>query len=523
MHKVLLVDDELFVRKGLMNLIDWKSLGYEICGEAESGQEALDIMEQVSPDLVITDIRMPVLDGLDLIRTVTTEWRKVPVFIIISGYHDFKYAQQALRYNVHDYLLKPIDEVELENTLKKLVGTISAKKLTGLTGNKLAAGSVLESLIKGDFREEDAGQYAAALHMEEESRYAYVLAEIHPKGMDGAQTDWSVKEVAAALQEIVDRTDCEIPSYEHDPGLYGLLLDTKRLAKGDSKLEAIYRSVHAALSRAKDAPVTLYVGKTVELLHDVKESYRSASKALSYKYAEDGAAVIDIGRMQETPLYYFDIEPAMYTKLFEHIEENDKEAYLSVIDNLFAEFKEKRFASNAVSNTITRCVIGVIKIIRDMESDEKGLESLPGIMEWQNRHVRLQELKQLFTHFIYEASAYIAELRREQSKGGIEKIKKYIETNYNENISLKSIAAKFFMNPVYLGQLFRKTYGVYFNDFLLGLRVQEAKKLLRVTDLRMYEVAERVGFQSADYFVTQFEKLEKLTPTEYRNKLINKL
>ncbi|MNE88960.1 Bifunctional transcriptional activator/DNA repair enzyme AdaA [compost metagenome] len=101
-------------------------------------------------------------------------------------------------------------------------------------------------------------------------------------------------------------------------------------------------------------------------------------------------------------------------------------------------------------------------------------------------------------------------------------MKKYIDTHYKENIYLKGIAAEFHMNPVYLGQLFRKSYGIYFNEYLLSLRIEEAKRLLRQTKKRMYEIAELVGFQNADYFATQFEKLENMTPTDYRNMRIEK-
>lgn len=127
MYKVLLVDDEIFVRKGLRNLMDWESLGYEICDEAGNGQEALEKIRRLEPDLVIADIRMPILDGLELIRRVTEEEAYRPSFIIVSGYHDFQYAQRALRYGVHDYILKPIDETELETTLKALSGTLGLK------------------------------------------------------------------------------------------------------------------------------------------------------------------------------------------------------------------------------------------------------------------------------------------------------------------------------------------------------------------------------------------------------------
>lgn len=140
-------------------------------------------------------------------------------------------------------------------------------------------------------------------------------------------------------------------------------------------------------------------------------------------------------------------------------------------------------------------------------------------MNWQDMNLSLGELQRLFTAFAEESGRYIGVLRKDCQQGGIQHIRAYIEQHAAENISLKSIAARFYMNPVYLGQLFRKTYGVYFNEFLLKLRVQEAKRLLRQTDLRIYEIAERVGFGSSDYFVTQFEKMAHATPSEYRNSL----
>src|SRR5690606_25453685 len=112
LHSVVLVDDEVYTRKGLIKLIDWESCGFRITGEADNGEDALELIRTTNPDLVITDIRMPVLDGLGLIQQLIEEDEEPPVFVIISGYDDFSYAQQAVRYGVHDFILKPIDEVE---------------------------------------------------------------------------------------------------------------------------------------------------------------------------------------------------------------------------------------------------------------------------------------------------------------------------------------------------------------------------------------------------------------------------
>ncbi|KQN96224.1 response regulator transcription factor [Paenibacillus sp. Leaf72] len=556
MYKVLLVDDEMFVRRGLMNLMDWEALGYKICGEAENGMDALEQMKRLNPDVVMADIRMPMLDGLELIRAASEKEQECPAFIIVSGVHDFHYAQQALRYGVHDYILKPIDEGELTATLKKLTGTLALKRIASLTGDKLAADSIFETLIKGSFKEEDMKTLCSALELEEVGTYVYVLAELHtgtaPKATEAASetaiesrvhmagtTDTTPKAFTAACQAAIrhiqfsqsnqsnQSTDKKhespaIFTYEQQTGLYGCLLHMNSLLADDSDGHYIFRLLHSTLENQLGHPVTLYVGNPVERLQHIKESYRGANEAMAYKFAEADQVIVHASRVQGTPLYYFDMEAALYSRVIEKVEENKPEQYAADIDLLFQAFREKRFAPDAVSNAMVRFLIGIINIIRKMNGDEKQLKQLPAMMNWQQQGTRLCDLKQLFLAFTNEAAAYIALLRSDQSKGGIEKVKKYIEAHYNENISLKGLAGKFYMNSVYLGQLFRKTYGVYFNEYLLSIRVREAKKLLRQTDMRMYEVAEMVGFQNSDYFVTQFEKLEKVTPTDYRNGLFDK-
>jgi two-component system response regulator YesN len=167
-------------------------------------------------------------------------------------------------------------------------------------------------------------------------------------------------------------------------------------------------------------------------------------------------------------------------------------------------------------------MIAIINIIRQLEGNEKDLQWLDELLNWQMKYRNLKQLRHVLLQFIEEAAKYIAEKRGEKNEGSIEKVKKYIDSHYKENIYLKGIAAEFHMNPVYLGQLFRKNYGVYFNEYVLSLRIEDAKRLLRQTKKRMYEIADLVGFQNADYFAAQFEKLENMTPTDYRNKMIGK-
>ncbi|WP_141503128.1 response regulator transcription factor [Paenibacillus luteus] len=362
MHSVIIVDDELFFRKGLVGMIDWEGNGYQVIGEAANGEDALVMIRDKKPDLVITDIQMPVLDGLALIQAAEEE-KLDTEFVIISGHTDFRYAQQAVRFGVLDYVLKPIDEADLVNALVKLHDKLEKK--------------------------------------------------IQPQAR-------------------------------------------KRMLMSQKQIETFLR----------------------------------------------GESTLD---------------DDLSCKLVEAVEENDAYHIRLVVDRIFSEFSEKRFSPEEIQTGIVQCVLMICKSIRSMEGDETELTSFESLINWYHHNVTLDEIKRLFNEFLFEAGDLINRLYRTYGKGRIHKIKTYIDQNYSKNISLRIIAGQFYFNPAYLGQLFKKNYGMYFNQYLQQLRITEAKKLLRMKDLRIYEVAERVGFNNSDYFVTQFDKLERMSPSEYRN------
>ncbi|MGF7031489.1 two-component system response regulator YesN [Paenibacillus mucilaginosus] len=518
MFKVLLVDDEVFVRKGLQKLIRWEQFKFTLVGEAKNGGDALAMINTLEPDLIITDIMMPVLDGLGLIRSVKEAGRVDPEFIIISGYNDFKYAQQAIRFGVQDYILKPIDVNELAVTLKKLAEKIRRKRMITLTGRNFSVASTLEALLKENLQEEDAEWYAEVLGMEGVSGYLYAYAEVHAApGLP--QVGLKVFEDMLCSCE---KAGIRIPVLEQRPGLFGMLLSTDLLHCWGRDLSQALEAIRVEISTLSHRDVTLFAGDTVKCITHIKQSYLSANEALKHKFAECHNEVILYDQVKDKPHYSFALDPSICDPLMIELEENNKVACKAMIESLFQTFHEQRFTPPAVVSTLSRFSNRVMGVMKQMKGNDEGQRRLLETMEGEYHTWSLQQLKEHFTHMVSDAAENIAELRRERMKGDIEKIKKYIDSHYKDNINLKSIAAHFYMNSVYLGQLFRKTYGVYFNDYLLELRVKEAKVLLRQTDLRMYEIAARVGIQNANYFVTQFEKLEKCSPMEYRNKLVKK-
>ncbi|MNO12471.1 putative response regulatory protein [compost metagenome] len=517
MFKVLLVDDEVFVRKGLLELIQWKRLKFTIVGEANNGAEALDMIRLLQPDLVITDIRMPILDGLGLIRSVKEPAGLDLIFIIISGFHDFKYAQQALRYGVHDYILKPIDEEEMTATLKKLAYAMGRKRIAARTNEDHTTSTIMESLVQGNLSWEGAEPYAAALGLEGVNGFLYAVTEMYAGPQDKQVT---LKQFQEALHSF-EEGGADIPVLEQQPGKFGMLLCTSRMQAGPGGLMHNLEQLRATLAEWLDTRLSLYAGDPVDTLVQFHRSYSEANEAARHKYAEN-SGVIMYSRIKDKSLYVFDMSPVLVSKLIQQLEEGSRDDYEQTVSSMFQIFHEQRFTPQAVDGSISRCITGIMGVIKEMDGSDEEIQRFKELAERGHGNWSLQMLKEHFMLAMQEAEEYIRQLRKEHCLGGIKPIKRYIDSHYQENISLKSIATEFYMNAVYLGRLFRKTYGIYFNDYLLGLRIREAKRLLRQSDLRMYEIAGRVGFQNADYFVTQFEKLEQVSPTEYRNMLIEK-
>lgn len=524
-NKVMLVEDEIYARQGLRNLIDWRGLGFEVSEEADNGEEALGLIKGKKPDLVITDIRMPVLDGLGLIRTVRESGNQDTKFIIISGYGDFKYAQQAIKFGVQDFILKPIDETELTDTLAHLADRIKQDRLMKEQRDGYAQTS-LERLLRGEAAAEDVGAIARMLGLEPDSYYRYVIAELN--GLGGSERSDSeairLREFRQAVENIAfDLGMAAHPAHllEHRRGVIGFPMRVPS-SRGGQSIDALTERFANRLRQRFSHSALVYVGADVRQLGDIRHSYATAYRTMQHKFASAEAKVLTYDSVQEQELRYDEFTSGEYAKLLEQLEEGERQALTETVDWIFAEMRRRKFAPEAVQNAIARLTFGVIGSIRALRGDESELRSLEATLRWRDRPITLRGLQELFQAFVEESAELASRLRKTNARGDIMKIKSYIELHYNEDISLKSIAARFYMNPVYLGQLFKKTFGLYFNDFLLQLRIDHAKRLLRQTEMKVYEIARTVGFDNSDYFVCKFEKVEGKTPTAYRQELLAK-
>lgn len=528
-RKVILVDDEMFARKGLAGLIPWERYGFEVVGEAEDGEEALALIGRLSPDVVVTDIRMPVLDGLEMIRGAQERGYGGTHFIIISGFGDFKYAQQAVRFGVQDYLLKPIDEYELIASLVRIGEQLKREQERLEAEDALRRPSLFEALVSGraEARELEAGRHTLGWPADLQYRYYAVELNDAPPAEDAEAALRRAGDVSRALARAVTDTaavpPCAGEPYVHFRDRYELgLLVPGAIAPQEAK--ALGERLARAAGCGEGVAPRVYIGEAAPGLRRARQSFISAQETRKAKFAKDGETVLLFEEIRDAePGACREIEPAVYASLLEGLEENDADAMAGALDRMLAAFREERFAPDAVAAAVSRVVYGATAIVRTMQGDDRRLTTMNATLGWQETPRSLAGMRDLLQAFLAECAGYISSLRESIGKGDIAKIKAYIDRHFHENISLKSIAQRYYMNAVYLGQLFKKTYQVYFNEYVLQLRIQEAKRQLRQTDKKVYEIAASVGFCNADYFVTQFEKVERKTPTAYKNAISEKL
>ncbi|RCW74782.1 response regulator transcription factor [Saliterribacillus persicus] len=514
MYSVFIVDDDVFVRKGIISLIDWEKCGFTVCGQADDGEDALLQIDHLQPDLVITDIRMPVLDGLGLIQGISKTMEKQPYFIIISGYNDFKYAQKALRFGVQDFILKPVDQEELETTLLKVANVIEKDAKIIKNREKMLAITYMKKLLNNEINQE----FMKELHIPLFKKDSYTVTKIELNGMG---IDYS------SLLEVVQQTFVEYDLadntlfFEEKTGCLVAVFTDMKLKSQSYNQRDFYRKIQLYINAKMKGNLRIYKGKTVSELHKLKESYLTAKTTVQHKYLNEND-VLFYEELEKEKIHYIELDRTFYQQLMETIEENNQEKIATVINRILGNCKEHRFAKDAVSTVVNRANHKIIKAIKEAGGDISRIHTWKWMMEWDHYPVNLKDIKQLWLSFLKECAEQLHQLNKNNTQGTIHQIKKFIDANYQQPLTLKSIANKFYMNPVYMGQLFKKTYGIYFKEYLLIARVEEAKILLRQTDDRIYEVAEKVGFVNADYFVTQFEKTVNMTPTQYRKKIANK-
>jgi two-component system response regulator YesN len=506
MFRVFLADDEPFIIEGLYDIIDWAEVGLEIVGHASNGQKALDALQETSVDILVTDISMPIMNGLDLIRHARSVHPELKV-IVLSGFDEFSYLKEGMQLGIENYLLKPINiqelKASLQNTVEKL-NTMNETQLVQAYSKQILKDNTLHRWLTQQIAPLEFYERAELLGINLAS--AYMVAAVLRMPVDADK----------GLEFITGRLDAYewVTVFRDLDGDILLLASMDHMEEGKKELMTLLHQLHTAL---QDQSVRISIGTVGHLPDGVAQSYEAAKKAQEYFWIYPELPVIDYQELamhQDNPKVDFSIiDWAAYAKL---IIAKDIENLRACIHSDFKRIQAlPGITPHDFQNIAFEMVIHFkleIKAIRHTEELEVYHLAFDQIRE----AVALEELEAAILEI---AETTVGFLISDVRSPIVQQVLKYVQQSYAEELSLKMLGAHYHIHPVYLGQLFQKEINETFTEYMNRFRVEKAKELLKTTHAKVHQIAKEVGYSELGYFYKQFKKYVGISPTDYRGLL----
>lgn len=528
MLKVIIADDEERVCRLIQKLVDWNELEMEVAATAGNGIEALEAVEKHQPDLIITDIRMPGYDGLDMIEKAK-EIKEDLEFVIISGYGQFEYAQRAIKYGVGDYLLKPIQKKELTETLQKLKETIFTKK--GLVSREEAEEMRSNSLLNMKKKEllsdllsqrevQDKEGFRDVFQFQDGVIQIYLL-QLDTKDRLTRVTRERLEEKVQQQMEIVFREKQlqVMETYlEHQTMILLLQYPKMETEYVRRSMRELFHSLKGVLPLS-DVVLTLGEGAVVEGLLNIYSSYETALFAIEERLVKGSGRIICGAEISEENSLLR--SEAIYT-FFQNMEKSlsalDAESMTKHLMNL----KETIVSEDQLTGH------GLIHLMKEIVNHYAVIMMrnrfvLPEEEEERNEHLQkmelaqnLEELFQLMDAWIIMSISKLLQHRSETFSGPIREVRAYLEEHYMRSVTLDDVSTLTGFSTTYFSTMIKKETGKSFLEHLTEIRMNKAKELLKEKDLRIVDVCEMVGYSDVKYFTKSFIRHTGLKPNEYR-------
>ncbi|AOZ93456.1 response regulator [Paenibacillus crassostreae] len=519
-YKVILVDDEPLILRSLKAAIPWNELNLEVVGEARNGEGALHLIQETSPHMIISDIRMPGIDGISLMKEVSLNNPKL-IFIIISGYGEFEYAREALRQGAFDYLLKPIDHDELTEMLKRAIqrldSQIENEELIHSVQvlSLMARERMFAELIEGNQRSQQHLKWMESNELEHD--YFMVVIQLDQYLLlNGHWTTGEKRLWLFAIRNILEdwiRLNKGLTIFPFHSGEWIILLPSMLNDNKVSLGEDIIRQIK------KYSKLTCFVGisHSTKGIDQLSSSYQSATRALYQRfYAEHKGAFVDSDSTHDiTQMKEVKYPKHIEISILECIRNLDLARMLSLFDQMKFYIEENSLTKDIAERMIIEMTV---VLYRQFEYGNLLVDgSLGGLIQRIHEMTTLHEM----IHAVKEAfEKRMRENRESQSKEDIqaivEKAQNYIVNNYHKDLGIEELSELVGLSASHFCMIFKQISGFTFLEYLTKCRLEKAKYILKNTNVKVYQIAPLVGYQDPKYFTQVFKKAIGKTPTEYR-------
>lgn len=512
MYKVFIVDDEPFIIEGLIDSIDWPAFGLEVVGSAENGEEALRRIGQTPVDLLITDISMPRMNGLDLIRAAR-ESRPDLKAVILSGFNEFDYLKEGMRLGIENYLLKPINVKELHDTLSNAVeklNSVHADAPLSPYDVQIMKDNTLYRWIGGRISEAEFNERAALLGIALTEPYGVIALARLPSADPEAQED-AFERVARAFEGSASASAYPFRDMDGDIVIVAGLPSAEEAGK-----QELVQKLLPLLGQAEAGPgeaARLSLGGVHPLRTDMASSYREAKKAQEYFMIYPEREWIDYAETEtfkEAESSEFPIDWEACRKL---LVARDKEGLAAAIE---ADLEKLRRREGVAPSYLHEVAVELIvrfkmelKAIKHSDETEMFSQGFAQANEASDYAELAGALRSV-------AERCVDSLVKDSRSPVVLQVLEEIRRHYADELSLKQLGARYHIHPVYLGQLFQKETGESFTEYINKYRIEQAKRLPKSSPLKVHDIARQAGYWETGYFYKQFKKYVGISPTEFK-------
>jgi len=530
MYSLMLVDDECDVRKAILETINWNELGFEVVGEAENGREALDVAQRLNPDVIITDIKMPFMDGIEFVKELREE-NPITKIIFLTGFNDFEYAKSAIKYNVMEYLLKPISADNLGKTLTSVrqkldserdtLRNIEQMKKNYETDRQIMRMGFLHALVAGGVSKKyiESVIPKLGLKLDGECNLVFVTKpsrhslESNILGVD--DTDLLMASISKLVTQTADRY-VRNESFWHLEHFVTILSDTRKNIEENSNI--LMLEIQQNIEHFYGVTSTTGVSEKFDDISKTKLAYESAISALEYRLILDNNKIIHISDIEPDGKVRFLFDENSEANLKSILKTGTKEQVTQFVNKMFENMRNRKATLSDYQIYIIEMFSVVVKTAKSLipDFDLNVGNNLNFITEIFN-HESIDDVKKWFERLCHRIIEYINLQRQDSTDILADMGYEYIKKNYHQSdLSLKMISDQLHISSSYFSSIFKKFTGDSFTNILIKIRMEKAKELVLTTNKKIFEIAQETGYTDQHYFSYCFKRYFQVSPNEMR-------
>lgn len=532
MISILVADDDKIIRKGLVKIIENNMQEFKVVGEAANGLAALEKIKALKPDVLITDIKMPIMDGIELISNIKNLSLKTRS-IVLSGFDEYKFIRETFKNGAVDYILKPIDNKVLFELLIKIKGDMDKEKCEKEKKeeyqNRIKESTMflkeefLSEILRENYIDDEYfNEKVSELNILTKGSFYFALIDIDDffknNDIESNQIIYlnNAKSIVYKLLKGLKKFEIMVCKLEDRIAIL-FSSDNDNIYFNYSILNNTLNDVRDKAGEKIDNTLSIGISRRFDSLRGIKEGYDQAILALKNRFysGKNHTYVYNDDKIFIDTIDYKTVE-SLIASIINEIELCNSAKVKSSVEKFFNYIIEKKLEPDRFRKLLLNVILRINSNISDLQYISDNTASKDNDISYYIKEINTcYELREYFLSKLQRATDKIEKFREQRGKKIIEKAKKYINDNYKKEITLKDVASYVYLNSNYFSELFKNEVGENFIEYLIETRINASKELLKQSNLKIYEVAEEVGYKEPVSFSRAFKKVVGVSPKEY--------